>query len=432
MQQPTDLVLKVRNLITQAQEAESRDALKVALSCYEDALVILQNILQNKQNKYLAASIADYASKCVDRAEYIRDLLYSGDSLLENDCNGGSLTKSKRDNGGGRGNQSDGERDKEKDRMVQNLEMTRTDPTELNVTWQDVVGMTKIKKLLQEAIEMPRDFPHLFVGNRSPTRSVLFYGPPGTGKTFLGKVVACSSNMPFYAVSSADLISKFVGESEKYVKTLFEMVKRDKPCVLFLDELESLCAKREETSHTNTVQQFLVQLDGISQGGSMDGVLLIGCSNLPWRLDEAMIRRLEKRIYVPLPTIDEREAQLRFYFNKNENGLRNEEFRELALATDYFSAADIRDLAKCAAMLPLRFMREAEHFELLKDGNLRPCGAEDELGLPMTFEQIPDKKTIVVPPISYKMVLEALECTKSTIDTIKLKEYDEWTRKYGQ
>jgi vacuolar protein-sorting-associated protein 4 len=238
--------------------------------------------------------------------------------------------------------------------------------------------------------------------------------------------------MPFYAVSSADLISKFVGESEKYVKTLFEMVKKDKPCVLFLDEVESLCAKREESSQTNTVQQFLIQLDGITNGGSMDGVLLIGCSNLPWRLDEAMIRRLEKRIYVPLPTIEEREAQLRFYINRNDNSLTAKDFTKLAQLTEYFSASDIKVLVKCACMLPLRFMREAQYFELLKDGTLKPCDAQNKLGLPMTFDQIADRKTIVLPPVSYQMVLDALECTKSTIDTTKLTEYEEWTRKYGQ
>jgi len=295
-----------------------------------------------------------------------------------------------------------------------------------------VVGMKHIKKILDDAIHLPREMPHLFTGNRTATRSVLLYGPPGTGKTLVAKAVARSAGVPFYSVSSAELISKYVGESEKYVKSMFDIVKHNKPSILFLDEIESLCARREETAHTKTVQQFLVQLDGISQNGSMEGVFLIGCTNTPWNLDEAMIRRLEKRIYIGLPSCEEREALLHFYLTKNDCSLNRKEMKEIATVTEHFSSADIHQLSKTAAMIPIDVMREASYFALREDGILTPCNRSHEQGIPMTYAEVPDKSCIEVPPITYQMVLESLKSTKSSVDTGKLKEYEQWTRKYGQ
>lgn len=429
MIQPNEFINKVVLLINQAQDAESHNALPKALLCYEQALTILSNILQNKQHKYLKEMINTYCGECLAKAQFIKDLIEQGGSMPATATSTAATHKSRREH---HDDDDGGAHSDDKRRMMQELAMTCIDPSEIGVSWQDIVGMLHIKKILDDAIHLPREMPHYFVGMRTPTRSVLFYGPPGTGKTLLGKATAHSAAMPFYAVSSAELISKYVGESEKYVKQLFDTVKHNKPCVLFLDEIESLCPSRDEKSHTQTVQQFLVQLDGISSTGSMAGVFLIGCTNTPWKLDEAMIRRLEKRIYIALPTVDERQALLKFYFQKNECVLTSDEYREIALLTENFSAADISQLAKTAAMLPLDVMREAVAFQVTEDGLLRPCPRSHKEGLPMTYAEIKDKKSIEIPPITYALVLEALESTKSTIDVANLKEYDMWTRKYGQ
>jgi len=420
MMQAPDFVNKVVVLINQAQQEETRNALPKALQCYEQALAIMSNILQNKQHKYLAETINSYASQCLSKAEHIKELIQSG-GRLEDDKKSSTGTT-----------YHDEECSEDKRRMMQDLALTKINAEDIGVSWDDIVGMRHIKKVLDDAIHLPREMPHLFTGNRVATQSLLLYGPPGTGKTMIGKAVAGSAKIAFYSVSSAELISKYVGESEKYVKSLFEIVKHNKPCILFLDELESLCARREESTHTKTVQQFLVQLDGISQSGSMEGVFLMGCTNMPWQLDEAMLRRLEKRIYVPLPLEEEREALLRFYLTKNECTIKDKEFGELARRTAHFSAADIHQLAKTAAMLPIDVMRCAEAFELLEDGRLRPCDLSHRQGLPMSYEAIEDKQLIVVPPITYALVLEALQSTKSTVDLSSLRQYEEWTDKYGQ
>lgn len=427
MIQPNEFVGKVVVLINQAHDAESHNALPKALVLYQQALTILSNILQNKQHKYLREMINNYSAQCLAKAEFIRELIQSGGSLAEEE---GDSKNKKRQLAS---SNTEGTHSEDKRRMMQELSMTCIDPMDLGVSWDDIVGMLHVKKILDDAIHLPREMPHLFIGNRAPTRTVLFYGPPGTGKTLLGKATAHSAGMPFYSVSSAELISKYVGESEKYVKSLFETVKQNKPCVLFLDEIEALCPSREEKSNnTNTVQQFLVQLDGISSAGSMDGVFLIGCTNYPWKLDEAMIRRLEKRIYIALPNCDEREALIRFYLKKNECTVKEEEFREIALLTEHFSAADINQLAKTTAMLPVDVMRNAVAFELLENGTLKPSTLAHREAIPMKYSEITDKQSIQIPPITYELVQEALISTKSTIDVLKLKEYDRWTLSHGQ
>lgn len=421
---------KIGGLIKQAQEAETHNALQSALGFYQQALVLLAPILTSKPDKLKdphIARVSNYSVQCLEKAEEIKEMIQGGGSVASSSSSSSSSYQDKRaspDDGGSH--------NEDKRRMMQEMAMTCVDPSEIGVSWDDIVGMKHIKKILDDAIHLPRELPELFTGMRTPTRSVLFYGPPGTGKTLLGKATAHSANMPFYAVSSAELISKYVGESEKYVKMLFDTVKHNKPCVLFLDELESLCPSRDKKENTQTVQQFLVQLDGISSTGSMSGVFLIGCTNTPWKLDEAMIRRLEKRIYIALPNTDEREALLKFYLKKNDYLISDEHFREIALLTENFSAADISQLAKTAAMLPLDVMRSAVAFQLLEKGTLKPCSLSHKEGIPMTYAEIADKRSIVIPPITHDLVLDALKTTKSTINVSNLKEYDMWTQKHGQ
>ena len=130
--------------------------------------------------------------------------------------------------------------------MMNNLEgvVVREKP---NVTWDDVAGLQKAKEALKEAVIMPLRFPEIFKGNRKPWKGILLYGPPGTGKTFIAK--ACASEMSestFFSVSSSDIMSKFVGESEKIVKSLFEMARKEISSIIFIDEVDSMTGNRGE------------------------------------------------------------------------------------------------------------------------------------------------------------------------------------------
>ncbi len=116
-----------------------------------------------------------------------------------------------------------------------------------NVKWDDVAGLTKAKEALKEAVIMPMRFPEIFTGSRKPWKGILLYGPPGTGKTFLAK--ACASQMEgctFFSISSSDIMSKYVGEAEKTVKYLFEMARKQKSSIIFIDEIDSMTGNRSD------------------------------------------------------------------------------------------------------------------------------------------------------------------------------------------
>lgn len=423
--QPNDYLTKATTLVSQAQVAEERGSPSEAHSLYLKALALFNTILLNKQCVYLSKTIAPYASECLAKAQEL-DQLMNGAGGGANGIANSPQQRSALLTGGSQ------QQNDERDRMMQELMLTLIDPSQCTVSWDDIVGSEGVKKMLDEIIRLPRELPHLYTGNRKAARSVLLYGPPGTGKTLMGKAMAREAGVSFFSVSSAELISKYVGESEKYIKCLFEMVKANKPCILFLDEVESLCSKREESNHSaKTVQQFLTQLDGITNSGSMDGVFVLACTNIPWALDEAMRRRLEHRIYLGLPSQRERAALLRHYVSKNEHSLTDTQFEELARWCDHFSSADIQQLCSTASMIPINEIPMATHFQLLDDGRLMVREASHPQAMPMTYSQVVDKTMIAAQPVAYVHLVQALEYTKSTVDVDKLGAYEKWTSQYG-
>ena len=161
-----------------------------------------------------------------------------------------------------------------------------------NVKWDDVAGLEGAKDALKEAVILPIKFPHLFTGKRTPWKGILLYGPPGTGKSYLAKAVATEANSTFFSVSSSDLVSKWMGESERLVKTLFQMARENKPAIIFIDEVDSLCGTRgegESEASRRIKTEFLVQMNGV--GHDDTGVLVLGATNIPWQLDNAIKRR---------------------------------------------------------------------------------------------------------------------------------------------
>ncbi len=145
--------------------------------------------------------------------------------------------------------------------------------------------------------------PDIFTGLRAPPRAVLLFGPPGTGKTMIGKAIASETSATFFNISASSITSKWVGESEKLVKTLFTIARVKQPSVIFIDEIDSLLSSRsegEQESSRKVKTEFLIELDG-AKNKADERVLVIGATNLPHELDDAVRRRFVKKLYIPLP-----------------------------------------------------------------------------------------------------------------------------------
>ena len=209
---------------------------------------------------------------------------------------------------------------------------------------------------------MPLKYPHFFEGILEPWKGILLFGPPGTGKTMLAKAVATECRTTFFNISASTIVSKWRGDSEKLVRVLFELARYHQPSTIFLDEVDSVLSSRsgsgEHEASRRMKTELLIQLDGLIKSKG-ERVFLLAASNLPWELDMALLRRLEKRILVPLPELEAREGMVRHHLPSGPpgSGKRAEEdlqYTEFAHALEGYSGSDIKLVCKEAAMKPLR------------------------------------------------------------------------------
>ena len=180
----------------------------------------------------------------------------------------------------------------------------------------DIAGLKSVKNILIENIIYPIEFKNLMENMPMPCRYFLLYGLPGIGKTQLVKAIANESGHNLYPISSSDILSKYQGDSEKTLKNIFETARNNCPSILFVDEIDSMCSTRDDNSSMRRLlSEFLIQMDGIESHDK--DFILIGATNTPWDLDSAILRRLEKRIYVPLPDEETRKGILKIYLKEN-------------------------------------------------------------------------------------------------------------------
>ncbi|MCL4399596.1 CDC48 family AAA ATPase [Candidatus Parvarchaeota archaeon] len=228
-----------------------------------------------------------------------------------------------------------------------------------NIKWEDVGGLERVKQQLREAIEWPLKNPDAFrrVGI-TPPKGILLYGPPGTGKTLLAKAVANETESNFITIKGPEIYNKYVGESEKKIREIFDKARQVSPSVIFIDELDSIASPRQGADSNNVaeqvVNQLLTELDGIEP---LKNVVVIGATNRIDKIDPAILRagRFDSVVFVPPPVKEEREAILSVYIKHMPiEGKVEELIKELAAKTEGYVGSDIERLSKEAGMIALR------------------------------------------------------------------------------
>uniref|UniRef100_A0A453NE47 AAA+ ATPase domain-containing protein n=1 Tax=Aegilops tauschii subsp. strangulata TaxID=200361 RepID=A0A453NE47_AEGTS len=229
-------------------------------------------------------------------------------------------------------------------------------------------------------------------GKRRPWRAFLLYGPPGTGKSYLAKAVATEADSTFFSISSSDLLSKWMGESEKLVANLFEMARENAPSIIFIDEIDSLCGQRGEGNESESSRrvktELLVQMQGV--GHNDDKVLVLAATNTPYALDQAVRRRFDKRIYIPLPDLKARQRMLKVHLGDTPHSLTKSDFESVAHRTDGFSGSDIAVCLKDVLFEPIRKTQDAMFFFRSEDGGgtWTPCGPKQPGAVQTTMEEL--------------------------------------------
>jgi SpoVK/Ycf46/Vps4 family AAA+-type ATPase len=281
--------------------------------------------------------------------------------------------------------------------------------TSPDVHWDDIAGLEFAKKTIKEIIIWPMLRPDLFNGIRRPPKGLLLFGPPGTGKTMIAKAIASQSKSMFFNISASSLMSKWIGESEKLVRTLFALASFYQPSVVFIDEIDSLLTSRSENENEASRRiktEFLVQLDGAGTNVD-DRILIIGATNRPQEIDDAFVRRLSKRLYIPLPNkVSRKQLIMRVLEkerkNNNKYDINEDDINDIINRTKGYSGSDLINVCKEAAMMPIRSIEDITNCQL---EHLRGVNKND-------FD-------------------EALSNVKPSINEKSIEQYIEWNKNFG-
>ncbi|XP_007439838.1 vacuolar protein sorting-associated protein 4B [Python bivittatus] len=430
---------KAIDLASKAAQEDKAGNFEEALRLYQHAVQYFLHVVKYEaQGDKAKQSIRAKCTEYLDRAEKLKDYLKKKENTPLKPVKESGSADEKGNDSDGEGESDDPEKKKLQNQLQGAIVMERP-----NVKWSDVAGLEGAKEALKEAVILPIKFPHLFTGKRTPWRGILLFGPPGTGKSYLAKAVATeANNSTFFSVSSSLLLSKWLGESEKLVKNLFQLARENKPSIIFIDEIDSLCGSRSENESEAARRiktEFLVQMQGV--GTDNEGILVLGATNIPWVLDSAIRRRFEKRIYIPLPEDHARAAMFKLHLGTTKNTLTESDYRELGKRTDGYSGADISVIVRDALMQPVRKVQSATHFKKVKGPSLSdpdvlvdlftPCSPGEPSAIEMTWMDVPGDK-LLEPVVSMADMLRSLANTKPTVNEQDLEKLKKFTEDFGQ
>ncbi|KAM3732990.1 hypothetical protein ACB098_11G100700 [Castanea mollissima] len=419
--------------VKQAVQEDDAGNYSKAFPLYMNALEYFRTHLKYEKNPKIKEAITQKCMEYLKRAEEIRAILDNGGSgpASRGDATVASQPKTKSKGGVGK----DAE-DPEQAKLRAGLDsvIIREKP---NVKWSDVAGLESAKQALQEAVILPVKFPQFFTGKRKPWRAFLLYGPPGTGKSYLAKAVATEADSTFFSVSSSDLVSKWMGESEKLVSNLFQMARDDAPSIIFIDEIDSLCGQRGEGNESEASRriktELLVQMQGV--GSDDQKVLVLAATNTPYALDQAIRRRFDKRIYIPLPDLKARQHMFKVHLGDTPHNLTESDFEHLAHKTEGFSGSDIAVCVKDVLFEPVRQTRDSKFFKKNSSDMWVPCEPTERGAVQVTLQELDAQglaSKIQPPPITRADFDKVLARQKPTVSKANLEVHERFTEEFGE
>lgn len=429
MSGPADFLSKGIDLIQKAINSDNATNYEEAYKLYYNGLDYLMLAIKYEKNQKSRELIKSKFTEYLTRAEQLKEHLEK--QAKTNDIEKSSTSGSTKSKKSGENDDDDAETKKLRGALAGAILSEKP-----NVKWSDIAGLESAKEALKEAVILPVKFPQLFTGNRKPTSGILLYGPPGTGKSYLAKAVATEANSTFFSVSSSDLISKWMGESERLVKQLFTMARETKPSIIFIDEVDALCGPRgegESEALRRIKTELLVQMNGV--GNDPSGVLVLGATNIPWQLDAAIRRRFEKRIYIALPDIEARKRMFELNIGSVSCECSKADLKALAEMTDGYSGHDIAVVVRDALMQPIRKIQQATHFKEVtaEDGSKKvtPCSPGDEGAIEMNWQDI-ETDELQEPSLTIKDFIKAIKSNRPTVNASDIANHIQFTNDFGQ
>lgn len=423
---------KAIEYVKEAVQEDQNNNYDKAFELYKIALEYFSTHLKYEKNPRSRAAIQEKFKEYLSRAEYIKSVIDGQVPAVQ--AQNGTGQKAR---GAGGGNDKDADSEKEKLRSALGSAIMVDTP---NVKWDDVAGLEGAKDALKEAVILPVKFPQFFTGKRKPWSGLLLFGPPGTGKSYLAKAVATEAESTFFSVSSSDLVSKWMGESEKLVAQLFSLARERSPSIVFIDEIDALCSTRgegESEAARRIKTEFLVQMQGVNSSEAR--VLVLGATNLPYGLDQAVRRRFDKRIYIPLPELNARAHMFKVHLGDTPHALTQKEFEELGRRTEGFSGSDINVIVKDVLMEPIRKTQEATHFRLIRPASgqpmYEPCSPGAPNSIAVTLQQLADqgKASQVHPPdICFRDFEKVMLRARPTVSKDDLGVYEKYKNEFGE
>ena len=371
----------LKNLLDRAIELDQRGMKNEACQYYLKASKILIKLANSASLPSVRKHYFNRAQECVDRVRYLSGIKKKSAGPVDGLATLPTMDSTPAESIAVASTKPEQDLDDDEKRLQEMISDTIISERP-NVKMTEVAGLEDAKQAINDAILTPLKHPELFKGKaRQPWRGILFYGPAGCGKTLIAKAVASEVNATFFNVSAANIVSKWLGESERLVMHLFQLARKNQPAIVFIDELDSIGVSRsgdDVGGERRMKTQLLTELQGLASNHE-DRVTVIGATNLPWEIDFALRSRFEKRIHVPLPNTEARAAILEIHMEDIEVS-PNVDFEEMADLTEGYSGRDISIVCREAAMEPIRDLQRSgrldDEREIL---DIRPVSRDDFL-----------------------------------------------------